>query len=95
MMRTVRIYSLSLSIFMACGILVSRPGIKREPPAVETWSPIHQTSREDPGFTCSLNKFLVYHTEVLATVIKYMTSLVLVSLITGSSYLLSTFLQAS
>ena len=42
----------------------------------------------------SLN-FSIYHTAVLATVIEYITSLVLVSLITGSLYLLSTFLQAS
>ena len=30
----------------ACGILVPRPGIEPAPPAVEAWSPNHQTARE-------------------------------------------------
>ena len=32
---------------MACGILVSQPGIEPMPPAVETWSLDHWTTRED------------------------------------------------
>ena len=32
----------------ACGILVCRPGIKPEHPAVEVWSPNHWTARDFP-----------------------------------------------
>ena len=34
---------------MACGILVSQPGIEPAPPAVEVWSLNHRTAREVPG----------------------------------------------
>ena len=48
--------SVTLSLFFfffwprhtACGILVPRPGMEPETPAVEAWSPNHWTSREVP-----------------------------------------------
>ena len=42
----------------ACRILVSQPGIKPGPPAVEAWSPNHWTTREFPH-TCYLNSWSV------------------------------------
>lgn len=34
---------------VVCRVLVSQSGIKPEPPAVETWSSNHCTTREFPG----------------------------------------------
>ena len=58
---------------MACGILVPQPRTQPEPPAVETWSPNHRTTRDVPDFhffklqySCTvLHKLQVYNMYML------------------------------
>ena len=46
---------------MACGILVSPPGIKHMPLALEAWSPNHWTTREVPkAFTLNPQQFTMF-----------------------------------
>ena len=41
----------------SCGILVPRPGIEPAPPALETRSPNHRTTREFPVFIFFISAF--------------------------------------
>ena len=40
--------------FVACGILVPRPGTKPTPPAIETWSLNHGTPGKSQGCICTV-----------------------------------------
>ena len=45
---------------MACGILVSQPGIKPVPPALEAWSLNHWTAREVPQGLFLKDKYFIF-----------------------------------
>ena len=67
------LFFLFLLTQVACGILVPQPRTQPEPPAVETWSPNHRTTREVPDFhffklqySCTvLHKLQVYNMYML------------------------------